>query len=406
MANILISSLGTGDRQKGYKFAKYEYEGEVKETKVVAKALTEFLHIDKLYLVGTNGSYWDNCYANFGGSDETYELGLYEQIINRSLTLESLDVLCQTIDDFTRAEGTKCFLIEYGKNDEELWHNFEQYLQILEQIEDDDVLYIDITHSFRSLALMSFLMVQFGQVIENKRFRVGGIYYGMFEYSYENNGVTPIVDLKIFYDLLEWIKAIDAFKNYARSDLIEKLLLEDEQIHQTTTNTFKGFDINVAFANMTSLKKFIGKAKQSLAVLNESKSPIVRLLSDDIVSFIRRLDCKELSAFQLALAEWYYENKNYALAFMVLTEALVSKECENSGHIAESRTAREQAKRTLYNRKGSCEVGKTYHTIARIRNSIAHQGKKDIDTHTEVENFIDYFEISKEFIANKRNTNG
>ena len=66
MANILLSFLGTGDRAKGYRSAKYEYKGEVKETKVLVKALTEFLEIDKLYLVGTQGSYWNNCYANFG----------------------------------------------------------------------------------------------------------------------------------------------------------------------------------------------------------------------------------------------------------------------------------------------------------------------------------------------------
>ncbi|SFZ98435.1 CRISPR-associated protein TM1812 [hydrothermal vent metagenome] len=398
MANILISSLGTGDRQKGYKFAKYEYEGEVKETKVVAKALTEFLNIDKLYLVGTNGSYWDNCYANFGGADESYELDLYEQISNKSLTLESLDTLCQTVDDFTRAEGTKCFLIEYGKNDEELWYNFEQYLDILEHIEDDDVLYIDITHSFRSLALMSFLMVQFGQVIKNKHFKVGGIYYGMFEYSYDNEGITPIVDLKVFYDLLEWIKAIDAFKNYGRSDLIEKLLLEDDQIHKITTDTFKGFDANIAFANMNSLKKFIGKAKQSFSILEKSKSPIVKLLSKDIIDFVKRLDHKAMSRFQLELSVWYYENKNYALAFLGLSEALVSKECENLGYKAEDQNSRSEAKKKLYYRRLESKEAKVSHAISKIRNTIAHQLDKEIDIHKEVANMQEYLDIAKKFI--------
>lgn len=51
MANILISSLGIGDRKKGYWEATYEYKGKQKKTKVIAKALTEFLEIDKLYLV-------------------------------------------------------------------------------------------------------------------------------------------------------------------------------------------------------------------------------------------------------------------------------------------------------------------------------------------------------------------
>lgn len=398
MAKILISSLGTGDRNKGYRDAKYEYNGVVKETKVIAKALTEFLDIDKLYLVGTNGSYWDNCYANFGGRDEAYELDLYEQISEKSLRLESLDTLCQTVDEFTRAEGTKCFLIEYGKNDEELWHNFEQYLAILEQIEDDDVLYIDITHSFRSLALMSFLMVQFGQVVKNKNFKVGGILYGMFEYSYENDGISPIVDLKVFYDLMEWIKAIDAFKNYSRSELIDKLLENDEQIHQATKSTFKGFDTNVAFANMSSLKKFIGKAKQSFNTLTNSRSPIVKLLSKDIVEFVKRLDHKDMSKFQLELSVWYHENKNYALAFLVLAEALVSKECENLEYEVQNQQSRNDAKSKLYNRRFKSDEGRVSHGISRIRNTIAHQIDKDINIHDEVVNMDEYIRIAREFI--------
>jgi len=399
MANILVSSLGTGDRTKGYRDAKYEYNGQIKETKIIAKALTEFFDIDKLYLVGTNGSYWDNCYANFGGADDAYELEIYEKIADKSLTREDLGGLCKTVDDYTQVEGTKCFLIEYGKNDEELWHNFEQYLSILDEINDDDVLYIDITHSLRSLALMSFLMVQFGQVIKNKKFKIGGILYGMFEYSYENDGISLIVDLKIFYDLMEWIKAIDAFKNYSRTDSIERLLLNDESIHKTTTETFKGFDINISFANMVSLKKFIGKAKQSLAVLKESKSPIVKLLSGDIVDFVQRLDHKDISRFQLELTKWYFENKNYALAFLVLAEAIVSKECENLAYDVQNQESRNEAKKKLYHRRFKSDEGQVSHTISRIRNTIAHQIEKEIDIRDEVARFSEYLLVAEEFIV-------
>jgi len=399
MANILISSLGTGDRTKGYRDAKYEYNGEIKETKVISKALTEFFDIDKLYLVGTNGSYWDNCYVNFGGEDEEYELGLYEKIVSKSLTHGDLDELCKTIDKYTQTDGTTCFLIEYGKNDKELWNNFEKYLTILDEINDDDILYIDITHSFRSLALMSFLMVQFGQVIKNKKFKIGGILYGMFEYSYENDGISLIVDLKIFYDLMEWIKAIDAFKNYSRTDSIERLLLNDENIHKITTETFKGFDINISFANMVSLKKFIGKAKQSLAVLKDSKSPIVKLLSGDIVDFIQRLDHKDISRFQLELTKWYFENKNYALAFLVLAEAIVSKECENLAYDVQNQESRNEAKKKLYDRRFKSDEGKVSYTISRIRNTIAHQIEKEIDISDEVASFSEYLLVAEEFIV-------
>jgi len=40
-----------GDINGGYHSAKYAYQGEIKETKVISKVLMEFLTIDKLYLV-------------------------------------------------------------------------------------------------------------------------------------------------------------------------------------------------------------------------------------------------------------------------------------------------------------------------------------------------------------------
>lgn len=398
MANILISSLGTGDRTKGYYSAKYEYKGVVKETKVIAKALVEFLDIDRLYMVGTRGSYWDNCYVNFGGTDEDYEMKLYEKMLIKDLEEKDLEQLAMAIDGFTATRGSKCFLIEYGINQDELWGNFEQYLQILERLEDGDELYIDITHSFRSLALMSFLMVQFGQVVRQKKFKVSGILYGMSEYRFENGGISPIVDLKIFYDLMEWIKAIDAFKNHSRSDLIEVLLRDDEGIREITKDTFGGFDVNVSFASMTSLKKFVSNAAKSLEMLKKSNSPIVRLLSNDILEFVSRLNQPETSKFQLELAKWYVDSKNYALAFLVLTEALVSKECENQGLKVTQKNHRAIAKEALYSRKDNDKAGKTYHTISRIRNAIAHQTGKSIDIQREVHNLSNYLETVENFI--------
>jgi len=213
MAKILISSIGTGDRIKGYRKAKYEYEKKICETTFISKALTEFLDIDKMFIVGTNGSIWDNVYSEFGG-DEDIELEIYSKISEKKLSPKDLLVVNKEIDKYLKNTGSRAFLIDYGINENELWNNFDIYLKILEELHDDDEIYIDITHSFRSLSLFSFVMLQFGQTIYKKKFKIGGVFYGMLEYSFENKGITPIVDLKILFDLLEWMKAIENFTKY------------------------------------------------------------------------------------------------------------------------------------------------------------------------------------------------
>lgn len=341
---ILISSLGKGEKRGGsYQKAKYEFNGETIETTFISKALKEFLKIDDIFLVGTNGSIWDSCYHEFDGKDENIELDLLAKIDNKSLSQDDLIVVNQQMGN-----NSKSFLIDYGTNEKELWDNFAKYLSILDHIQDGDIVYVDISHAFRSLALMSFLMVQFGFGVKNKKFTIGGIYYGMLEVARENEGVTPIVDLKIFFDLMEWIKAIDAFKNYGHADLLVKLFENEKNLDHQEQDIFNMFDLNLSLANMSALQKFIENAKRILPKLKKHDNPIIKLISPDIVMFVERMDVQPQSKFQFELASWFYENKNYALTYTVLVEALVTKQCEQDSIDSKPKKNREIAKKSLW----------------------------------------------------------
>ncbi len=379
MAKILISSLGTGQKKDGgYRKATYRLgEKEPITTTFISKALCEFLEIDKLFLVGTKGSIWDSCYAEFGGSDESVELDLYEKQEERKLLESDLKFVEDTIDTALQKSGSRCFLIEYGLDDSELWRNFQKYIEILESVDDGDIVYIDISHAFRSLALMSFLMVQFGHGIRQKRFEIGGIFYGMLEYSSENDNIAPIVDLKIFYELMEWIKAVDNFKNYANGDNISALLQNSPEF-RNEYNIFNNYTNAMRIANMAAVKKNIQSISKKLKLLKESKNPIIRLMTDEMEEFIVRLNQKRMSDFQLALANWYCEHKHYALAYMALVEAIVSKSCEVHGYKIDSEDGRNSAKKKIH--KIDRDLSKIYSTVNKIRNNIAHQLQKREDS--------------------------
>ena len=376
MAKILISSLGTGNKKDArYQTATYKLDEKQYETSFVADALFKHLKIDKLFLVGTNKSIWDEAYSAFGGENEEYRDDLYIKQDERTITIDTLKNFTELLPD-----GSKSFIIKYGIDDDELWENFEKFLEIAKYIEDGDELYLDITHSFRSLSLMSFVMTQFASSISDKKFKIKGVYYGMFEYSHDNKGVTPIVNIKILLEIQEWIKAIDAIKKYSDFDPLVRLL-EDEGIENSVNNTFIQLNNTIEMANIAALYQFIKSAAKKIKTIKDSKNKIIILLAPEVLKLVEELNQDKLSDFQFVLAKWFYKNKNFAFSYIALYEAIISKSCELKKYDVNDHKLREDAKRSI----GNDKYGKYFYTkhkdsISQIRNNITHQSNARKDS--------------------------
>lgn len=393
MAKVLISSLGTGEKKDGsYKKATYKIDSKTYETSFIADALYQHLDIEKIFLVGTKKSIWDEAYITFKGSDDNYHLDLFEQKEQGVIDQKALEGVKQILP-----KGSECLLIDYGLNDNELWRNFEQFLTISEHIQNGDEVYLDITHSFRSLSLMSYVMTQFTSSISDKNFKVKGVFYGMYEYSYENaDKTTPIVDLKILLEIQEWIKAIDAIKKYSDFEPLVKVMGE-VGVEASVYNTFSNLNNTISMANMGAMKQFIETASKKINSIKSSNNKIVALLAPEILKLIEELHHERMSDFQFALAKWFYKNKNYAQSYIALGEAIVTKSCEIKNYDIDDRDLRKNAKTSLGNDKwGKYFYEKYDNSISKIRNSIAHQidnrkdkVKQDID---RLKFFLDHFE--------------
>lgn len=388
MAKILISSLGTGQKnEQGYKKTTYELEEKEYITSFIADALCQHLGIDKLFLVGTNKSIWDEAYQVFGGNDEAYLMELYEQKDSAKITESGLSNFNETVSKRLGSKGSYASVIKYGVNDEELWEIFEHYLRIAETIEDGDELYLDITHSFRSLSMMSLVMTQFASSISDKKFSLKGVYYGMLEYQGESkNGTAPIVNLNILFELQEWIKAIDAIKKYSDFEpLVE--ILEKENIENKVSNTFIELNNAIAMANMAAIHKFVQHASKKIQLIVNSNNKVIALLSSEVIKLVEHLNHERLSDFQYALAKWFYTNKNYAMSYMALAEGIVTKNCELK-NLDRNNLDKENQKEVKSISHPYDEFFQTKHedSISTIRNNIAHQLKgRDDKTKQDIE---------------------
>ncbi|MEA3227605.1 MAG: TIGR02221 family CRISPR-associated protein, partial [Campylobacterota bacterium] len=383
--------------------AKYKLNNQIYTTSFVADALMQELKIDKLFLVGTKKSIWDEAYNVFV-SKENENISYYEDLYTKK---EAGKIASKDLEKFDELlpKGSKSFIIDYGINEDELWFNFEKFLAIAEYIEDGDELYLDITHSFRSLSLMSFVMTQFASSISDKKFKISGIYYGMFEYSFESeDNTTPIVDIKILLEIQEWIKAIDAIKNYSDFNHLIRLLNEND-IEKDVQNTFINLNNNISLANIASLRQFIQTASKKIKTINSSENRIVKLLAPEILKLVEELEQNRESDFQYTLAQWFYKNKNHALSYIALYEAIITKSCELSNADIHNHSQREDAKKSI----GNDKYGKYFYTkyddsISQIRNSIVHQSsdrKSKVSNDIKkleifIETFEEYFNIGKQ----------
>jgi len=74
MAKVLISALGTGVKDdREYRKAPYVFPGDTKvyKTLFIASALCEQLKVEKLYLIGTAKSMWEEVYEYFSNASKT-----------------------------------------------------------------------------------------------------------------------------------------------------------------------------------------------------------------------------------------------------------------------------------------------------------------------------------------------
>ena len=147
MAKVLISPLGSGryykeGNKRTYSSATYKFEESNKkyETTFVTAVLAEHLEVDKILLVGTAKSMWDEVYNyyiqhSYNAVDEDYWLELADKLENSSyddlkikekdlnLVEKAMDLFLQQVNSNSQG-GSKAILIDYGICEEELWNNY------------------------------------------------------------------------------------------------------------------------------------------------------------------------------------------------------------------------------------------------------------------------------------------
>ena len=172
----VITFLGTNPRSTQYSLGDQIYTGDV-----FAQALRQFLEFDRMLVFVTERA-----------RSEVYPV------------LEALgDDRIIPVD------------IPIGENADEMWDIFDK---LTFQIDDNDEVSFDITHSLRSIPFLVFMAAAF--LKSAKQVTIKGIYYGAYELNKDlegNSRPAPIIDLSELITLLDWLNASEQFMKFGNA---------------------------------------------------------------------------------------------------------------------------------------------------------------------------------------------
>ncbi len=406
MAKILISPLGTGSLNRNniaareYRTAKYRFEDKDYHKSFISSVLYEHLELDGIIFIGTVKSMWEEVYRVFCEEknieiNERYYLQLSDQIdrLNHQSDLSCLDL--STLEQIL-GKHSQCILIKYGLSDEELQENFDHIIKVVDVLQDGDEIHVDLTHSFRSLSLFMFLVLNFlNDLSVERNIKIKGVYYGMLDVIREF-GYAPVVNLQSLFDLTQWIKGLYSLKNFGNGYLIAELLNSQNELKLSRQIRELSDAININY--LPDIRQRSNLLKNALK--QETLTSPFQYMKKILDKFIQRFtqDNERECDFQLKLAKWYFDNKRYATGYITLTEAIITYLCEINGEDIVSQEARNQMKDLLYQGDNKRqELAQLYFKVNEIRKGIAHaliEGKRQ-NYNTAISNAERYYQQAK-----------
>lgn len=121
--------------------------------------------------------------------------------------------------------------ISSGKSEKEL---LDIFLKVFDELNEEDEIFFDITHGFRSLPMLAMVLLNYARFLKN--IKIQGIYYGAFDASQIIAGVkwSPVWNLTYFSKIQSWASAANQFLQTGNGLTLSELI-EDEGLSNLKT---------------------------------------------------------------------------------------------------------------------------------------------------------------------------
>ena len=323
MAKVFMSVLGTNK----YVEAKYVVDGKPSPlTPFVQEAFLsvtkdEWKSDDRIVIFLTDGARkknWESgCYSYRGLRERLEKL----ELSSRILAIPFRD----------------------GKDEAEIMENF---LTIVNQIQEGDEIIFDITHSFRSLPMLVLVALVYASTLKNAKIKK--IYYGAFEVLGSPKHVeenippeqrkAPVFDLTVYANLVNWAFAVDEFSQYGMASRLSELMLselipvlrrtkgrnERARSLRKLTDYIKSLTVNIYTCRCIEIEE-TNLDPDILALDSKDFIPAFAPLADKIRKKVERFSGKDSWLKAMSAVEWCIEHNMIQQGYTILQEATISE---------------------------------------------------------------------------------
>lgn len=278
---------------------------------------------------------------------------------NRDVNQPGLEKTLKNIPSLSD-DIVKNVFIPDGNNEEELWALFST---VMDEIEEGDEIIFDVTHSFRFLPMLAFIVLNYARIV--KKCTLDSIYYGAFDVlgsleQVKNMPIehrdAPVFDLTPFVEIFDWTLGIDRYLNTGDVSVVTQLTERElKDINRRISQISKG-DGQDPYKKSKILKK-LAKAMQhfsdvvfacrgqelteaALALKDAINDAIANDAYKDVKPFLpimgmlqKRFNRFEYDDFKVVLetAKWCLDNKMYQQGLTILEEGIISYICDKCG---------------------------------------------------------------------------
>ena len=321
--SALVTFLGKSrvDPETGYQRITYRFpDGRTENTAFFGLALSGYLDVEAIVILGTRGSQWGVLVENLAteGDEEELRLTLLDAESRDGVEQELLDELKPLM---SRAVGCRVIprLIQFGEDAEE---QYDILAEIAKAVPKGSVS-IDLTHGFRHLGMIGFLSAVVLEHVRNLTVR--DLWYGAFDMK--RDGVAPVLKLDGLVRVRRWVEALDRFDATGDYGVFTPLLIEDG-VAEDKANCLNAAAFYERTHNVSEAARQIGTFRPVLAGPLPGASGLFR---GRLAERLRWAELTEPWRQQRKLAYQYLNRRDFVRAAVLAREAWVTKLCEDLG---------------------------------------------------------------------------
>jgi len=112
--------------------------------------------------------------------------------------------------------------------------NWELFDKILQELHENDTIYFDMTHGFRSIPFVSFIVLNYARFLKN--INLGGLLYGI-----KNDDTTgSIINFTEMMNLLDWAEGVNQYLRTGNAEIINAQVNKEKAEILKTAQPSKG----------------------------------------------------------------------------------------------------------------------------------------------------------------------